>query len=572
MSANHPSPRILIIGLDGATFDLILPWVNEGKLPHFAHLLTKSSYGTLLSTHPPATFPAWTTFMTGKNPGKHGIYDFTQRKSGSYEIRFLNSTFRKGNTIWQLLSEHGKRVGVMGVPATYPPEPLNGFTICGFDSPVATGIDGSFVYPKELYGELKQKLGEYKIADFQEVHIDEDWHEKALSKILENLERKAAYTYYLFQKEPWDCFMVLFGESDTVSHHFWMFHDRHSPRYDQRKATTLGNAILTVYQKLDEIIGTLLSLSADDTCLMLLSDHGFGGAGDKVIYLNRWLEQNGYLCFKTDKRWLYNLLNWSKKIALEGLPPRLQEAFFRKGSGSIASKVESLSRFGLINWGQTSVFSEELNYFPSLWINLKGREPGGIVAPGYPYEKLRDELIEKLSLFINPLTNEKVVKRAYKREELYQGDELDKAPDIILELNLDQGYSYSLLPSSAPGKERIRTLTTHEFPGAKGRSMNGSHRREGMVVLQGPPILKGEEFSGASLMDLAPTILYLLQCPIPPDMDGKVIREAFYEDFLKSNPIHYEKSGKEVYERVPKDLTDNEERTLKARLKGMGYF
>ena len=225
LTEDQSSPRLVIIGLDGGTFDLILPWIKAEKLPSIAKVINASSYGRLSSTHPPSTFPAWTTFMTGKNPGKHGIYDFTQHKKNAYGIQFINSTFRRGKTLWQILSECGKRVGVLGLPATYPPEPINGFIICGFDSPVTTGIDSSFTYPKELYRELKKQLGPYTITDFQEIRIEEGWHEQALTKIVQTLDRKAAYAEYLLKKEPWDCFMVLFGESDTVSHHFWMFHD-----------------------------------------------------------------------------------------------------------------------------------------------------------------------------------------------------------------------------------------------------------------------------------------------------------------------------------------------------------
>jgi predicted AlkP superfamily phosphohydrolase/phosphomutase len=574
MSTEDPSsPRVVIIGLDGATFDLILPWIKTGKLPFIAKVLDSSSYGPLSSTHPPSTFPAWTTFMTGKNPGKHGIYDFTQHKEDAYGIQFVNSTFRKGKTLWQLLSECGKRVGVLGLPATYPPEPINGFIISGFDSPVTTGIDSSFTYPRELYRELKKRLGPYIITDFQELRIGKGWHEDALDKILSTLERKAAYANYLIKKESWDCFMVLFGESDTVSHHFWMFHDQKSPRYDPRASARLHNAIFTVYRKLDEVIGDLITTLPEDTCIILLSDHGFGGAGDKVIYLNRWLEQNGYFSFKGTGNLFHKTLNWSKKAALEVLPSNIQEQFFRRGSGRVASTIESLSRFGHINWGCTQAFSEELNYFPNIWINLKGREPQGMVEPGRTYELLRDEIIEKLSGFTDRDTNEKIVHRAYKREELYQGGQLEKAPDIILELNCDQGYSYSLLPSRVEsGKEILRTLGEDELMGAKGKSMNGSHRMEGILTMKGPSILKGKKLEGSSLLDLTPTILHLLNCPLPLDLDGQVIENAFEKDFFKSHPIRYNTTGESNQDSPPKDLTDDEEANLRERLKDMGYF
>ena len=568
-----PSHRVVIIGLDGATFDLILPWIKAEKLPSIAKVLGSSSYGRLCSTYPPSTFPAWTTFMTGKNPGKHGIYDFTQHKPGVYGIQFINSTFRKGKTVWQLLSERGKRVGVLGLPATYPPEPINGFLICGFDSPVTTSIDSSFTHPRELYGELKKKLGPYTITDFQELHIGKEWHEEALKKILSTLDRKAAYANYLLKKEPWDCFMVLFGEADTVSHHFWMYQDQKSPRHDPQASAGLQNAILTVYQKLDEVIGNLTATLSEDTCLIILSDHGFGGAGDKVIHLNRWLEQNGYLTFKSKGSLFHKTLNWSKKKALEVFPSNIQEQFFRRGSGKVASTIESLSRFGHINWGCTQAFSEELNYFPNIWINLKGREPEGVVEPGAAYEALRDEIIEKLSALTNPITSEKIVHKSYKREELYQGDQLYNAPDIVLELNYDKGYSYSLLPSTVEsGNEVLRTLREEEFMGAKGKSMNGSHRMEGILTIRGPSILKGQKLTGLSLMDVTPTILYLLNCELPSDMDGKVIKNAIEDDYIRSHPIRYHKTDNKTKDTPPKDLTPEEESHLRERLKDMGYM
>ena len=140
--------RVLVIGLDGATFDLIEPWKEE--LPNLAGLMEGGAWGRLRSTVPPVTFPAWTSLATGTNPGRHGIFDFTQRVPGAYRVEFVNATFRRQPSVWRHLSKAGRRVGVMGLPAAYPPEAVNGFFISGFDSPVATGIDRSFVHPPKL--------------------------------------------------------------------------------------------------------------------------------------------------------------------------------------------------------------------------------------------------------------------------------------------------------------------------------------------------------------------------------------------------------------------------------------
>ena len=167
--------RLLIIGLDGATFDLIRPWAEDGKLPNLKGLLDKGSYGSLASTIPPMTFPSWNTFMTGMNPGKHGIYDFTERKRGTFEIQLINSLHRRCKTIWKVLSDAGKRVGVVGLPVCYPPEPLNGVMISGFDAPVAVANE-KVMYPPELYKEIKEAIGGYVIsADQWEVSSDKVW-------------------------------------------------------------------------------------------------------------------------------------------------------------------------------------------------------------------------------------------------------------------------------------------------------------------------------------------------------------------------------------------------------------
>lgn len=517
--------KFLIIGLDGATLDLIDPWAAEGRLPNLERLLKQGSSGVLLSTIPPATFPAWSSFMTGMNPGKHGIFDFSMRKPYSYEIRFVNASYRAGKTLWTLLSEAGKRVGVMAVPCTYPPEKVRGFMISGFDAPVTTGIDPSFVYPRELYREIRERVGPYKITDFQELRIGGRWHERAFPKILTTLERKIEIARYLLKKGNWDCFMVLFGESDTVAHHFWIFHDPRSPRYDPQGAVLHGEAIFKVYRRLDEAVGELLSLVPDDTPVLLLSDHGFGGAGDAAVCLNRWLEEEGYLKF-TRRGGRGGFTGLAKRIGLSLLPSRVQEQFFRRFDGWIAHKLESRVRFAGIEWGETAAFSEELNYSPSVWINVKGRDPQGIVGIGKPYEDFRCEVINHLQNFKDPRDGGPIVKRAYLREELYHGPFVERAPDIVLELNLRDSYSYTFLPSlSRPGGSPFRILKPREFPGAKGKGMNGTHRREGFFCLKGKRIREGMRIE-ASIMDLAPTILHLMNLAVPGEMDGRILEEV----------------------------------------------
>jgi predicted AlkP superfamily phosphohydrolase/phosphomutase len=516
---------VLVIGLDGATFDLITPWEKEGYLPNISRLRATGTSAELLSTIPDSTFPAWSSFMTGLNPGKHGVFGFTQRIPGTYHIKFINARSRHGESLFRLLSKTGRRVGVMGVPATYPPEEVNGFLIAGFDSPVTTGIEPDFVYPRSLYQEIAENVGHYHITDFSETNITPGWHESALTRLERTLERKLEIAKYLYRKERWDFFMVLFGESDTVAHHFWMFHDEASPRFDSGVSSRLKHAIRSIYEKLDAAIGSLLELCDDHTIVMIVSDHGFGGTGDKVLYLNRWLAESGLLTFKRQR--LGRLLYHGRMQALRILPSRVQEQFFRRFSGAGAGKLESAARLGFIDFAETDVFSEEFHYAPSFWLNLAGRDPSGRVAPGRPAHELKQRVKEQFMAVRNPDTSEPVVERVCEREELYHGPFVERAPDLIIEPGLDRGYSYAYLSSLSPGASGwIRALARSEFVGAKGASMNGSHRRNGIFLMSGEGVRSGKTLPPLSILDVAPTILSLYGIEVPDQMDGKVIEEA----------------------------------------------
>src|SRR5205085_6322680 len=205
--------RVFIVGWDGATFDLIEPWVAEGKLPNIARLMKRGVHGRLRSTLPPMTFPAWSSFMTGKNPGKHGIFDFTRQKPGKYELEFVNGGLRRAPSFWNILSRAGRKVISISVPCTYPPEPVNGIMISGFDGPGQVGtseVDARGMHPPELHQEIKEKLGGHPIGAFIANEINDGRPSAGLDRMLDAVRRKAATAKYLMQNKPWDCMMILF--------------------------------------------------------------------------------------------------------------------------------------------------------------------------------------------------------------------------------------------------------------------------------------------------------------------------------------------------------------------------
>ena len=514
---------IAIIGLDGATWDLAGPFLEAGDMPALAALVRTGAGGVLRSTTPPVTFPAWSSFMTGTNPGKHGIFDFTRRVPGTYEVAFVGSRDRRLPTMWRLLSDAGRRVAVLGVPTTYPPEPVNGIMVGGFDSPVATGIDGSFVYPRAFYAEMTRAVGPYAVTDFQELTIGPGWHADALPKILAGVDRKRDLARYVLRREPWDCFMVLFGEADTASHHFWMFADPSSPRFDPERAARFDSALRDVYRRLDAALAAIVAELPAAATVLVASDHGFGGAGTTVLHLNRWLAEHGWLTFRAGRREIgARLARGVRRVALASLPRGVQERLVRRAGRGLARRLESWSRFAAIDMPRTQAFSEELNYAPSIWLNVRGRDPDGTVAPGPEYDARVAQLRTELLAWRHPATGVPIVERVHRRDEIYQGPATAEAPDLVLELALEDGYSFPCLPTTASEACSVRRLAVQEYVAGKGGGMNGSHRPEGLWVLAGQGVAPTSR-TEAAIVDVAPSVLHLAGLAVPSWMDGRLL-------------------------------------------------
>lgn len=553
---------IAIIGLDGATWNLAGPFLEGGDMPALAALMEGGAHGVLRSTVPPVTFPAWSSFMTGANPGKHGIFDFTRRVRGTYEVAFVGSRDRRVPTMWRLLSDAGRRVAVIGVPTTYPPEPVNGIMVGGFDSPVTTGIDGSFVYPREFYAEMTRAVGPYAITDFQELTIGPGWHADAFPKILAAVDRKRDLARYVLRRERWDCFMILFGEADTASHHFWMFADPASPRFDAEGATRFGYALRDVYRRLDAALAAIVAELPADATVLVASDHGFGGAGTTVLHLNRWLADHGWLRFRAGRHGLgATVARLVRRAALALLPRGVQERLVRRTGRDLARRLESWSRFGAIDMAGTRAFSEELNYAPSIWLNVRGRDLDGQVAPGTEYEATVRDLTAALLAWRHPGTGAPIVARVHRRDEVYNGPYTDDAPDLVLELALDQGYSHPCLPTAPSERRSVRTLASHEHVAGKGGGMNGSHRPEGMWVLAGRGVVPGAA-TEAAIVDVAPSVLHLAGLPVPSWMDGRLLPGV-------AGPIVIADQEPAVTAPV---AGDDHEAELRRRLHALGYL
>ncbi len=576
--------KVLIIGLDGATFNLMMPWMEEGELPALSKLLQKGAHGVLMSTIPPMSAQAWSSFMTGRNIGKHGLVDFLMRQPGSYGFQIVNASSREGETLWGLVSERGYRVGVLNVPMTYPPEAVNGFLVAGMDAP---SLNSELTSPPSLRDELLQAVPGYVIEAGEHHLIQGKQKQPArfLQHIVDVADARLEATELLMSKGPLDLMVSVFRLTDTVQHWFWKHMDRSHP-FHQPEDEALATAIKQIYQHADRCVATLLEHCDEDTYVAIVSDHGFGPAGNRVLYLNTWLQQQGLLSFEgapggEARRVFVHRVLWPVWRGLKRGFPTPIKRWLKAAFPRLERQVQSTLTLSGINWSNTQAYSWEVR--PAIWINLKGREPGGIVEPGEPYERLRDDLVRRLLAWRDPKDNEPVVERVFKREELYHGPHLDKIPDLLLQLRLRDGYAYQLGHGTLTDRTRaIDHLSEQDF--SDSLRPNGSHTLEGICIIQGPRVQGGVTLSGASLVDIAPTVLHLMGEAIPEDMDGRVLTEALDPGWLAEHPPRFvsrEKQAEQRTERAPlvgsdprdgAGYSDEEGAEVEKRLRGLGYL
>lgn len=564
MSKNENSKlpqRIVVIGLDGATFDLIRPWAEQGLLPNFQRIMNEGAWGPLRTVVPPLTGPAWISFMTGKNPGKHSIYDFVGRSSRSYTGTPINASHKAGDSLWKIISRAGKKVGVFMVPVTYPPEEVNGFMVTGMLTP-AKATD--YTYPPELASELKRAI--------PNLTMDPEGLAHPLGRehlLLDGLDKltntMVDATRYLINRYSPDFFMVVFKETDVAIHWLWRFMDSSHPWYVTNADERLRKGIFTVYQRMDNAVSDLLDLAGDDALVIIMSDHGAGPL-DTYFHVNTWLIDQGFMKLKNDTRTLMKkMLYWLgiTPIGLYKMMMTLRQGQqvaktlkYRKNTAISLLKTLFLS-FDNVDWSQTQAYS--LGNYGQIYINLKGREPFGIVSPGAEYEKIIKSIMDRLSSLRDSKTGKQISGRIYRREEIYHGPFLEEAPDLVFMPDDLRINGFGLYQFSS------NTWLEHTF------DRSGGHRMDGILMLYGPGVRQGTFLSDAHITDLAPTILATMGIPVPNDMDGKVLSPAFRDDFFKKRPIHYIEALP-VSNRDRLEFSLEEEEDIKERLRELGYM
>ncbi len=482
--------KTLVIGWDGAPYDKINKWVNEGKLKNLRNLVNKGAFGPLQTTELTISSCAWTTMVTGKNAGKHGVYDFfgTKFVGDSYFREPIDSRWRRAKALWNYLNDYGYRTGMINIPITYPVEKVNGFMVGGMMSP---SVDAKgFTYPPSLLKNYP-RLKEYRIDIEGAKHLDRD---KFIYEVNKTIEERFELFRYLIKKEDVDLFFGVFTSSDRFSHYMWHFFDPEHPyRKNESKEAIkkYENSLLELYQKLDSYLGELIDEFGADN-VMIVSDHGFASIY-KYFEFNKWLYMNGFLKFKPRSEW---------------------EEFKH---GKLNPKRTYI--YGKVNWKETVAYM--IGKRGSVYINLEGREPHGIVKKE-EYDDLVEELIKEIKKIKDPETGEYIVEDALPRDQIFHGPYVNEAPDILTffkDKYASIGYIVDLqseelfIVNDSPQQEL--ELGIERFPGIFVAS--GSDFKKVVVEI-------------AWIGDVTPTLLHTYGISKPKDMDGKVLN-IFSEDF-----------------------------------------
>jgi predicted AlkP superfamily phosphohydrolase/phosphomutase len=554
--------KVLVIGLDGATPELVDRWVAENKLPFLKQMMQKGVYGKLKSTYPPISPAAWTTFATGYNPGKHGTYDFRDydpRRYSCFADTIVDSNAFAGKAVWDLIGAAGQKVGVITVPVTYPAWKVNGFMVSGYPTPDAAK---SFAYPAEV-GERIPPLTEdstfFKSAS----------HSEVLKELVRITHLRTDVSIAELQKDEYGFFIMVIGATDRAHHDWWKFIDPEHPAYNPQEAAIYGDYILEVYKAADACLGKFLEAVDDETTVIVMSDHG-GMAHPKYnLNFNYWLRTLNLLtpsvkasksqsgvkgAFKNFYRSKIRRLPYLEKL-YRSLPQGLKK---------FATNLDSQTMMNLdaIDWRRTRAYRFPM-YPPveGIMINVAGRQPEGCVQPGEEYEALRTRILEELRSLREPTTGEPIVLEAYRREELYHGERLETAPDIIVVTQdcYKGGIGIDKLISEVP----LEVIS----------KLSGVHRMDGIILAQGPHIRRDARVEGANIIDVAPTILYALGMPIPSDMDGKPLTNLFEDAHTQQTTASYTDERK--VEDVATDeygYSEEEEESVRLKLEALGYL
>ena len=528
--------EVLLIGLDGATYSLLDPMMERGLMPHLSALTGSGARAPLASVMPPITPPGWTSLMTGKPPGQHGVFDFFQKEDPTSPFfRLTTSQDIGAQTIWSLASQHGKRVTALNFPLMFPAPPVNGYVVPGGWMPWRQLRLGC--HPPDLFDRLKMLPS----FNARELALDMALEEKALDGCEPNEygdwvrlhtrreQRWLDVARYLMSVDPTDLVGIVFDGVDKLHHLVWRFMDpdlRHTQATDwAREISALCDGYFT---QLDATIGELVRMAGPEATVVLASDHG-GGPNDEVFYLNSWLEREGYL-------------KWASDDATE------QQSAPSLGFRHIARHIQDL------DWTETRAYAATPS---SNGIHIVRRRPDGTeVGSASERAQLKAELVEKLRDLRHPNSGEHLVTAIGTDDEVFDGPFSAFAPDVSV--MLVDGCVVSILRAASIVETRPEIM--------------GTHRTDGIFAAFGPRVQPGISVERLSIMDVAALLLYCMNLPVPSDMLGRVPVEILRPEELRQQPVRI--GAADTHQLTPvgvSSMDSDAESVIVNRLRALGY-
>lgn len=519
-------PKVIVIGLDGATWNLIRPWAEKGKLSTFGYLMENGAWGILKSTVPPLSPSAWVSIYTGCKPSKHGIFGFVKRKSDSYFYRPISSRDVNKKPIWDILSECGLRCVVINALFVYPPKPVNGILITGLGTP---SKDSDFVYPRSYKDIITKKFPKYDVDFNEDLLLVSDDAKSFIRKVEDVTKEQIELTKFFIKNESWDFLFSIFRALDVIQHYFW----------------NDIKLIYNFYRIFDEFIGEILHdyLKDEKFVLFIVSDHGFSKV-KKYFCINNWLEQIGMLRMIEKQKKDRSTLITAETVKKILLKLRMRKLVWKLKRTKLLERFlkiipsEEFKYIYQIKWDETNAYYYE-GSDGIININLKGRDPCGIVEKK-DYNDVVAYICNELKKLEDPETGEKIVERVYTKEELY-GSSDNELPDIFILMK--EGYravAYNKLDSSSVF-----------MPPVHGRILRpADHHINGIFLAFGWNVTRGKKVENAvKLWDIAPTIMNVLSVPAAPYMDGRVLTDIFCCNALQVDANYASSLEKEVIRR-----------------------
>jgi len=545
--------KILMISLDGATWDVLKSLVNRGEMPTLQKLMDEGCWGNLTSVIPPVTACAWSSFMTGKNPDKHGILDFRHFDPRTKKDFITNASYIRGETLWQILSRHGKKVVVLNLPYTYPVYSVNGILVSGMDTPSKAS---DYCYPPELKAELAQRFPEYApvLPTWSMRDGATDWAlKKFIARLISSAESRTQVAAHLLKEREWDIAMVHFQEIDYIQH---VLFDRLQKAARFEITDSISDTMRGFFRHIDSSTARILGSAHRDGVslkVFVISDHGFGPyTGD--AYPNVLLEEYGLLArgnveqlpyvsqscivrlkerWASSRAWLVHTLHMVAKNA----------SLFLRGE----KKRTCYDDLVVDDWAER----KEVLWDQSSAAMVTGSHDALILASD---EDSLQNCIRILENAEHPALGGRIFQQVLTFQEAYGRD-------------VSPGGALYCIAVPQDGLAVQRGFSQESVTLFEQGPQGGIHRPQGIFVASGAGLVAGGQVD-VNLIDMAPTVLTALGLPNPNDMDGKPRTELFEEEII----VQVEEAKVSQQDGSKRGYSDDETALVEERLRSLGYL